>query len=153
MLNICSFKRNLIKQSIRQRIMRYPRRYSYLVGETKNVKLVAINAKICSSGAPLAQTESVADSIVLTETETIFILDLIGEVVSQDEPEEYQRVEEKNQRYLRVSVALFLNDFLSSSCSCAKIVLVMTRISIGPCKHSTICQKTKLFFAILCSFE
>lgn len=114
---------------------------------------MAINAKICSSGAPLAQTESVADSIVLTETETIFVLDLVGEVVSQDEPEEYQSAEEKNQRYLRVSVALFLNGLLSSSYSCAKIALAMTLTSIEPCKHSTICQNTKLFFAILCSFE
>ncbi len=47
-------------------------------------------------------TDLLTDNVVLSETETMFILDLNSTVVSQEDYEEYNRIDEKNKIYMEV---------------------------------------------------
>lgn len=51
------------------------------------------------------------DYVVLNETETIFILNLESNVVSQEDYNEYNETNEKNQIYLKVSLIFNHNSF------------------------------------------
>lgn len=41
---------------------------------------------------------------MLSETETIFILDLESNMISQEDHDEYERIKEKNKTYIEVSL-------------------------------------------------
>ena len=53
-------------------------------------------------GFLVASVDLSADAVGLTETDTIFILDLISDVVSQEDHDEYVAVRQKNQIYIEV---------------------------------------------------
>ena len=53
-------------------------------------------------GFLVASVDPSADAVGLTETDTFFILDLIGDVVSQEDHDEYAAVRQKNQAYIEV---------------------------------------------------
>ncbi len=56
----------------------------------------------CNVGLGLQWIDSLTDNIILSETETIFILDLDSNVISQEDTDEYNRVDEKNKIYIEV---------------------------------------------------
>lgn len=56
-----------------------------------------------SVGLGLQCTDSLPDDVMLSETETIFILDLESNTISQEDHDEYERIKEKNKIYAEVS--------------------------------------------------
>ena len=57
-----------------------------------------------SLGLGLQDIDSLTDDVMLSETETIFILDLEGNAVSQEDEQEYEKIKEKNKIYIEVSL-------------------------------------------------
>jgi hypothetical protein len=51
--------------------------------------------------------DSLTDNVLLSETETIFILDLDSNVISQEDNDEYNRINEKNKIYMEVRDIFF----------------------------------------------
>ena len=56
-----------------------------------------------SVGLGLQCTDSLPDDVMLSETETIFILDLESNTISKEDHDEYERIKEKNKIYAEVS--------------------------------------------------
>lgn len=47
------------------------------------------------------------DDIVLTETETMFILNLTSDIISQEDNDEYNKINERNKIYMEVRNGIF----------------------------------------------
>ena len=63
-----------------------------------------------SAGPGLQCADQLTDNVMLSETETMFVLDLRSNIVSQDDHDEYDKIHDKNKVYIEVRVCfLFIN--------------------------------------------
>jgi hypothetical protein len=67
----------------------------------------------CDIGLGLQWIDSLPDNVLLSETETIFILDLSSNVVSQEDNDEYNKTNQKNKIYMEVRETFIFESFFS----------------------------------------
>jgi hypothetical protein len=57
-------------------------------------------------GFGLQSMDLLTDNVILNETDTVFILDLESNVVSQEDHDEYDRIKKHNKIYMEVRATL-----------------------------------------------
>jgi hypothetical protein len=77
-------------------------RQSFYLVYIKEYNVLNICQIKCNLGLGLQWIDSLTDNVLLSETETIFILDLDSNVISQEDNNEYNRINEKNKIYMEV---------------------------------------------------
>jgi len=77
-------------------------RQSFYLVHIKEYSVLNIWQIKCNLGLGLQWIDSLTDNVLLSETETIFILDLDSNVISQEDNDEYNRINEKNKIYMEV---------------------------------------------------
>jgi hypothetical protein len=57
-------------------------------------------------GFGLQSMDLLTDNVILNETDTVFILDLESNIVSQEDHDEYDRIKKNNKIYMEVRATL-----------------------------------------------
>lgn len=102
-----------------------------------------------SVGLGLEDINSLPDDVMLNETETIFILNLEGNTVSQEDEHDYETIKERNKIYIEVS---FIRNQSSSQTNNFSWIIIDKEMICIPnvvCKHSIIYQNMNVSTPIL----
>ncbi len=79
----------------------------FLPGRSIRIPFIRyITVKMEIVGLGLQSIDLSTDNVILNETDTMFILDLESNVVSQEDHDEYDRIKENNKIYIEVRIML-----------------------------------------------